>query len=379
MTITLLHGDCRSILPTLPARSVQSVVTSPPYFGLRRYDVEGEQIGAESTPAEYVASLVAVFREVRRVLREDGTVWLNLGDSYAGNSGRSGEGEARALSSAKFHGGHAHLEQRRVTASGGVPEKNLLGMPWRVAFALQEDGWILRSDIVWSKPNPMPESVRDRPTRSHEYIFLLSKSPRYYCDMDAISEPGGENTHGGKSPNVHKLWAINGASKKTTLGVGLRSSRNRRSVWTVSTRPYSGAHFAVFPEELIEPCILAGSAEKACEHCGAPWERRIEKVSHTLPYQERYGHPSHNGRPPQQSGYFWTPPDTTDLGFFPSCSCLNNTGSGRSVILDPFVGSGTSCRVSERLNRDSIGIDLGYADLQEERTNGVQRYLEGIL
>lgn len=244
--LTLLLGDCRETLKTLPDGSVNCCVTSPPYFGLRDYGNEG-QIGLEQTPEAFVAELVAVFREVRRVLRDDGTLWLNLGDSYSG----IGKGPAGNLG-AKHN--ERHLEHKH---GGIVPEglkpKDLIGIPWRVAFALQADGWYLRQDIIWHKPNPMPESVRDRCTKAHEYIFLLSKSPKYYFDADALKEPAiyaGDN-RGARKDNRR------GTECNSVSGV-TGEFRNKRSVWTVTTKPYKGAHFATFPPDLIEPCVLAG-------------------------------------------------------------------------------------------------------------------------
>ena len=216
---------------------------------------EPAEIGLESTPDAYVAELVAVFREVRRVLRDDGTLWLNLGDSYSG----SGKGPAGNL-------GKTHNEREIKQTSGIVPDglkpKDLIGIPWRVAFALQADGWWLRQDIIWNKPNPMPESVRDRPTKAHEYIFLLSKQARYYYDADAVREPNSETSHtGGQYRNEWKYTAIGHGSSTSQMRVGVpipRNGRNRRSVWTIATKPYKEAHFATFPPDLIQPCIRAG-------------------------------------------------------------------------------------------------------------------------
>lgn len=253
--ITLLHGDNRDVLKTLADKSVNCCITSPPYFGLRDYGEPG-QIGLEKTPEEYVAALVEVFREVKRVLRDDGTLWLNLGDSYntqpAGNSDRTMTAKQKSN-----HGSLAKWGNGQLVKS--LPPKNLIGIPWRVAFALQSDGWILRSDIIWSKPNAMPESVTDRPTKSHEYIFLFSKQPKYYYDNEAIAEPllkgaAGSKFNVGKTA-IHQL-------ERSQNGDRLESEyRNKRSVWTVASQPYSGAHYAVFPEKLIEPCILAGCPE----------------------------------------------------------------------------------------------------------------------
>jgi DNA modification methylase len=257
--VTILTGDCREVLKTLPDASVHCCVTSPPYWGLRDYGVDA-QIGLEQTPEEYVASLVAVFREVRRVLRDDGTLWLNLGDSYAG-AGAGGGGNRKG----NEHGQHdAMVGSLRGTVPSGLKPKDLVGIPWRVAFALQADGWWLRSDIIWHKPNPMPESVTDRPTKSHEYLFLLAKSDRYYYDAEAIAEPAqieqaGRVTGRGKQAYANAS-SFNGMrpQQDNSGGYGNGSVRNKRDVWTVPTAPYKGAHFATFPPALILPCILAG-------------------------------------------------------------------------------------------------------------------------
>lgn len=221
----VIHGDCLYVLKTLPDNSVHCCVTSPPYWGLRDYGVDG-QLGLEKTPEGYVEKMVEVFREVRRVLRDDGTLWLNLGDSF-----------------------------------GFPKQKDLTGIPWRVAFALQADGWYLRSDIIWYKPNAMPESVKDRPTKAHEYIFLLSKSPRYYYDADAIREEAKTKWSfraGAAKPEKGDNKDRNDNGRRCIVGAG---TKNKRTVWHVATRPFKGAHFAVFPPDLIEPCILAGCPE----------------------------------------------------------------------------------------------------------------------
>lgn len=307
----ILHGDVRAVLPTLPEESVHCVVTSPPYWGLRDYGVAG-QLGLEATPYEYIDKMVAVFREVRRVLRSDGTLWLNMGDSYSNDTKWGGQSGGKNYTSAA--GGYQGQRVRRgkdcdpkrgAAAYGqpmqnnfsGLKPKDLVGMPWRLALALQADGWYLRSDIIWSKPNPMPESVTDRPTKSHEYIFLMSKSERYYYDAEAIREeasggpadaprnqwdtkdyavPGqkpqkrlsrhlpGNRTHRGATAYANgavehrtKVGLVTYSAKMREIGVP-PEKRNKRSVWTVATQPFSEAHFATFPEELIRPCILAG-------------------------------------------------------------------------------------------------------------------------
>jgi DNA modification methylase len=289
MSVQILHGDCREVLAGLPEQSVHCCVTSPPYFGLRDYGVDG-QIGLEQTPAEFVDQLVLVFREVRRVMREDGTLWLNLGDSYA-RSGGTQAGGNRAM----MHMEDAQLRCLKPPA-GLKKHKDLIGIPWRVAFALQADGWYLRQDIIWSKPNPMPESVRDRCTKAHEYVFLLSKSGRYFFDQEAISEPvapasvarlaqdvesqRGSERVPGKTNGPMK--AAGKGNRKTFWGGGVYTqgrsfhndtpvpndsignapngagTRNKRSVWNVATQPFSEAHFATMPPELAATCIKAG-------------------------------------------------------------------------------------------------------------------------
>ena len=251
----IINGNALRI--PLADGTVQTCVTSPPYFGLRDYGVDG-QIGLEQTPDAYVAQLVAVFREVRRVLRDDGTLFLNLGDSYA----RTGGTDCNVSKTAKVGSTRNTLNQisdrSSKSESIGLKDKDLIGIPWMVAFALRADGWYLRSDIIWSKPNPMPESVTDRPTKAHEYMFLLSKSARYYYDAAAVSEDALAGTGGG--PNSFRG---NGANRtgRDMSEIGTSGKRNKRSVWTVATKPYGGAHFATFPPELITPCILAGAPQ----------------------------------------------------------------------------------------------------------------------
>lgn len=280
------HGDALDRLRDLPDESIHCCVTSPPYWGLRDYGVDG-QLGLEKTPDEYVAKMVEIFREVRRILRKDGTLWLNLGDSYSGGAGGRGDSD--------FIGPHGKTSRKhngsRIKRSDGLKPKDLIGIPWSVAFALQADGWWLRQDIIWHKPNPMPESVRDRCTKSHEYIFMLSKSSRYYYDADAIKEPGTESSILRLSQNVDAQAGSTRVPGKTNCnmkavgkldkqrGHGRRHAgfndrwdalsreeqcslmRNKRSVWTVATAQFKEAHFATFPPDLITPCILAGCPE----------------------------------------------------------------------------------------------------------------------
>lgn len=253
-TWRIIEGDCIEAMRELPDESVQTCITSPPYWGLRDYGVEG-QLGLEPTPEEYVANLVAVFREVRRVLRPDGTLWLNLGDSYAAN-------RSYQVSDGK-HQAHDFGGSNAAKVPEGMKPKDLVGTPWMVALALRADGWYLRSEIIWAKPNPMPESVTDRPTKAHEQIFLLTKQPRYYYDADAIREGDSGKPSGNGFVRDYRLSYQNadgsgrGSDEQWEPGGG----RNKRSVWTVATQPFPGAHFATFPPALIEPCVLAGSAE----------------------------------------------------------------------------------------------------------------------
>ena len=251
--IKIINGNCLERLGDLEEKSIDTCITSPPYWGLRDYG-ESDQLGLEETPEEFVDNLVAVFKEVKRVLRDDGTVWLNLGDSYAGNNSRaSNNGRA----------GFGTKREGVFTKTGtGLKTKDLVGIPWRVALALQQDGWYLRQDIIWHKPNPMPESVTDRCTKAHEYIFLLSKSPKYYFDNEAIKEdakfPEGPNA----SHAIKKGIGEYGMDTRGGLNkIGEIEKKNKRSVWTITTKPFQGAHFAVFPPDLITPCILAGCPE----------------------------------------------------------------------------------------------------------------------
>ena len=271
VTAHILHGNCLDVLQTLDSASVQTCVTSPPYFGLRDYGAEG-QIGLEETPEQYVQKLVAVFREVSRVLRDDGTLWLNLGDSYSSHKDCKSVGQTLAKGTSRetaheMEIGKSRVRDSRMLKSQGFKNKDLIGIPWMVAFALRADGWYLRQDIIWSKPNPMPESVKDRCTKAHEYIFLLSKSAKYFYDADAIREAhkriwnesnGGNLADVGHKKNGKfetKSSHPNGYPMPHELGA------NKRSVWSIATKPYSEAHFATFPIELPEICIKAGSRE----------------------------------------------------------------------------------------------------------------------
>ena len=262
MTNTVHHGDCLTVLKTFPDEFIDCCVTSPPYWGLRDYGVSG-QLGLEKTPEEYVAKMVEVFREVKRVLKKEGTVWLNLGDSYA-NNGVSDSSKVGGFTGDRIRAGKKGImDSRPRTIPLGLKPKDLVGIPWRVAFALQADGWYLRSDIIWHKPNPMPESVTDRPTKSHEYIFLLTKSAKYYFDQEAVREPhlwaGRDKRADGQR---HESKGLCETGNYATNAVCYHpNGRNVRTVWTIPTQPTPEAHFATFPEALIVPCIKAGCPE----------------------------------------------------------------------------------------------------------------------
>jgi DNA modification methylase len=450
MSATLHCGDVRSVLATLPDESVQMCLTSPPYWGLRDYGTASwdggdagcdhlapalgmsekntlgripgyreqlpptnsanvgklqqyrdqcgkcgarrvdNQLGLERTPEEYVANMVAVFREVRRVLRPDGILWLNLGDSYAnpGATSRNVGRLVKGLREKQYGVGNARGNRLEAAEQSdllpakdftGLKPKDLVGIPWLVAFALRADGWYLRSEVIWAKPNPMPESVTDRPTKAHEQVFLLSKSERYYYDAAAIAEEPAESTvriH--SSPNVQ---ARAGDWQVDNLGNGhgglqngiVRPTRNARSVWTIATQPYAGAHFATFPEELARRCILAGSAARACEHCGAPWERVTEREKGEEQAHQRPKHlqsaKSTLSMSGGSDGWQRLGSKVTETGWQPSCACPSNTGAAQSTVLDPFGGSGTTAAVATGHGRRAIYIDLNpaYLDLAEHR------------
>lgn len=329
-TDKIIQGNCVEVLKCFPDGIVNTCITSPPYFGLRDYGVDG-QIGLEETPDAYVAKLVEVFRDVRRMLRDDGTLWLNLGDSYAG-SGRGPTGKNGLGNQQKRQG----FDSPKVVIPANLKPKDIIGIPWRVAFALQADGWYLRQDIIWNKPNPMPESVTDRCTKSHEYIFLLSKSQKYYYDNEAIKEPVADSTVQRLSQDVDNQKGssrvpgkTNGPMKAVRYGgnkytqdpsvfnrtksgnaYDYRELRNKRSVWTVATKPFKEAHFATFPEELIAPCVLAGSPEGG-------------------------------------------------------------------LAYDPFMGAGTTAYVAKKLGRHFLGSELNpaYIEIANRRINSIEESL----
>ena len=309
MVNKILFGDCRETLKTIDTKA-QMCVTSPPYYGLRNYGGEDKQIGMEQTPEEYIEQLVDVFRSVRDVLTDDGTLWLNIGDTYY-NYRSDGNYPKQTVSRTKQD--LPDFSPVRGNKLHNLKSKDLIGIPWMLAFALRADGWWLRQDIIWNKPNPMPESVKDRCTKSHEYIFLLSKSKQYFYDNEAIKEPvkqdwGTRDRTNGKYHNPGSGLAPHSGLSKSY------DRKNKRSVWTVTNKPYKGAHFACFPPDLIEPCILAGSREG-------------------------------------------------------------------DIVLDPFMGSGTTAMVAKKHNRNYLGCELheDYASLQTDRIDSIPSQLPAIL
>ena len=367
MDIKILQGDCIETLQKLDDKSINTCITSPPYWGLRNYNDEEKQLGMEDTPEEFVDNLVKVFREVKRVLRDDGTVWLNLGDSYS--SGGRTTTTNQSLRGDKDYG------VTRPKPSKGIKPKDLIGIPWRVALALQQDGWYLRQDIIWHKPNPMPESVKDRCTKAHEYIFLLSKNVKYYFDNEAIKEDGviKAGTKGAKgSKERQNQKGVNARPPEYKIYDG---KRNKRSVWTVTTKPFKGAHFATFPKDLIEPCVLAGCPEKICADCNTPYIRQVESKRfkrNELPKDDpRYRPNTYEGsykdiNGKADAGYT----ETKDLGVQKQCDCkTNETKAG--TVLDPFGGSGTTGIVAANHNRHAVLCELNqeYIDLAKDRIN----------
>ena len=417
--IDIKIGDCRDKLKELPNNFFHTVITSPPYWGLRDYgtgkwiggdpncshiagksrnDADREfgtketltvqyrdvckdcgavrqdnQIGMESSPEEYVRKIVRTFQEIKRVLRDDGTLWLNLGDSYS--SGGRTSTTNQSVRGDKDYG------VTRPPVSGSIKPKDLVGIPWRVALALQEDGWYLRQDIIWHKPNPMPESVKDRCTKAHEYIFLLSKSEQYYYDSEAIKEDCSEDNvkdflnrkiTNNKGKNVEgsydEVRPDLTRDRKDYMPTDFK--RNKRSVWTVPVKPYNEAHFAVFPTSLIEPAILAGCPPKICSECGTPYER--EMVTIEVPERETrdnmVGVIPKRDKTSRMNSKDMKSLVQEDRGFTKNCSCSGSqTSAGR--VLDPFGGSGTTALVADRHGRDATIIELNqkYVDIAENR------------
>jgi len=377
--VQVLIGDCIESMRSLPDNSVHMCVTSPPYWGQRDYGNDG-QIGLEKGPEEFIEKLVNVFREVRRVLRDDGTLWLNLGDTYASGKARYSHREHSMLGGTRNDGKLGALQDgKRACVKGHefLKDKDLIGIPWRVALALQRDGWWLRQDIIWAKPNCMPESVKDRCTKNHEYVFLLTKSASYFYDNEAIKVPIKGEEH---------------------------SKKNKRSVWTVSPKAFKGSHFAVYPPELIEPCILAGtSAKGCCGDCGEPYSRIIGKACPMCDTLIPTQHKSCNNCGYKNTGWLEgrednestragenntigalvsrkktiTPNKTVQQGWEVGCGC--NADSIPCTVLDPFGGSGTTAAVALKHHRKSIMCELNpeYASLMPKRIKEITGMASG--
>jgi DNA modification methylase len=420
MNPNILIGDVRTTLRSLPDKSVHCIVTSPPYWGLRDYGTatwiggdptcshkrdskfsescstgqrnlegaigdgiykteclrcgalrEDSQLGLEPTHLEYVENMMLLFREARRVLRDDGVLWLNLGDSYAGSGkGRNADGSANVDPDSKQATSLGTTNGTLTKATpDGLKAKDLVGIPWRVAFALQDDGWYLRQDVIWSKPNPMPESVGDRCTKAHEYIFLLTKNSHYFFDAEAIKEPAkyaGDNR--GARSDSRRGTEMNSVSGATG------AFRNKRSVWTVSTKPFKGAHFATFPQDLIEPCILSGTSEMGCcAQCGSPLKRELKKTrlarNELSKDDPRYRPNTYNGAYGEINGKAdagYTVSET--VGWQKTCKCETEE-TVPCTVLDIFFGAGTTGVVSQRLGRNFLGCELNpdYALMASKR------------
>lgn len=449
MNYRILEGDVLKRLAQLPDECVHCVITSPPYWGLRDYGTgtweggdpgckhvasdirigmglatlgehyrggghkQGEvtelhyrdlcaqcgavrvdqQIGLEKTPKEYIEKMVNVFREVRRVLRNDGTCWINIGDCYSGCH-TTYEGDQ-----AKWQHGEYPGTQEVGQPKYEWPAKNLVGIPWMLAFALRTDGWYLRQDIIWAKPNPMPESVTDRCTKAHEYLFLLAKRARYFYDAEAIKEkcvgdleasrnrwdtkdyiildqkpqkwmsrtkvPGGWDTAKGAHGTIHR----EGRTEAEYVDTPLNGTHNKRSVWTIATQPFPDAHFATYPEKLVEPCILAGTSEYGCcAACGAPW-RRVTKIAYNNPGNRTSNGPRSLERRAETAGFaVRLEKSVTTTNWQPTCPCGVEERRA-ATVLDPFCGSGTTGVVALRYGRNFLGIELSpeYAKMAARR------------
>ena len=405
---TLYVGDALEVLREMPSDSAHCVVTSPPYWALRDYGVEPTAwpevvysplpgfaltvppetcaLGLETDPYAFVAHLVAVFRELRRVIRPEATVWLNIGDCYASKARGSDRGwDASRLSNpVRLQKAQAasmrRTGERHRGKQHGLKSKDLAGIPWLLAFALRTDGWWLRGENIWDKANPMPESLTDRPARAHEQVFLLTKSDRVFYDYVAVRETasGTANARGSKLSAPKAMQhpdARAGVKQNQSAMIGfseLVARRNLRSVWRVAAQPYRGAHFAVFPPSLIEPCILAGtSAHGCCSDCGAPWEPVNEKRSlgrHELPRDHPEYRPArYIGKHDETNGGGQRYLDVVTVGWTPTCSCA--AAVKPCVVLDPFMGAGTTALVARKHGRHAVGIERSpeYAEQVAER------------
>ncbi len=394
-TNTIYVGNCETELLKVKSNSVDCAVTSPPYYGLRRYLPKGHplydfEIGQEDSPEEYIARIVAVMLEVRRVLKPWGVAWMNLGDSYWGGKGKSGNQgkehqqlrseEGKSFSSPEAHVGGKGKTRPTDKRHHIFKPKDLMMIPHRVAIALQESGWYVRQDIVWQKANPMPESVKDRCTKSHEYVFMLTKSKNYYFDSVAIQEPA---IRAGETQTIGGQKAVNGTIDKDDprfrngaeqwgRSITMGATRNKRSVWTVATQPFKEAHFATFPDELIMPMIRASTSEKGvCPKCGKPWHRLTRSTTGAHPNRwspdadaKQF---SSDENSYEDGGTLGVAITTETVGWEPGCKCGEKPVP--ATILDPFSGAGTTCLTAARLGRRYIGFDINgdYKQMSDKR------------
>ncbi|WMW64363.1 site-specific DNA-methyltransferase [Nitratidesulfovibrio liaohensis] len=361
ITASMFVGDCMDGLRAMPDQSVHCCVTSPPYYGLRDYGMPG-QIGLEDAPDAYVDRLVDVFREVSRVLHPTGTLWLNIADSYAGSC--KGAWKNKDAPKETYSPDYQSPQLQMARVFPGIKPKDLIGIPWMLAFALRADGWYLRQDIIWEKPNCMPESVRDRCTKSHEYVFLLSKSPRYFFDADAVKEPATGSASGNKARKMRPCAdVLNRGAQAGSVPWDGALTRNRRSVWSVPTAKFDGAHFAVFPPALVEPCVLAGtSSHGVCPACGNPWARVIERTGHENMREQAH---QPGNRPTKTDSTGWAPLTRTTDKWSPTCDC--GKAPVPSTVLDPFAGTGTTGEVAVLAGRCFVGCELNPAYVADAR------------
>lgn len=369
---SIYQGHCLDVLRKLRKKSVHCVATSPPYWGLRSYgDDKVNELGNEKTPEEYIENMVEVFRLVKDVMRDDATLWLNLGDTYSGGGGYYPDAPSNKNKSKQStnRAGPNGKATSNATRFSGLTSGNLVGIPWRVALALQADGWVLRQDIIWEKPNPMPESVTNRCTKSHEYVFLLTKSMDYFYDNESIKESISKMSKSTYSYSFHNSTQKGETRQKdnktnrmnVNIQEGFRDTdgnRNKRSVWDIPTYSFPGAHFAVFPPKLVEPMILAGTSLKGCcPHCGAPWQRIVEKdrqatrPANVSKIGNREGKQIGNRDPLRHVT------ETKTIGWEATCQCRHDTPEP-CTVLDPFCGAATTGLVATLFGRKFIGIEL---------------------
>lgn len=385
----ILQGNVIEQLQTLPDKCVQCCFTSPPYWMLRSYlssdhPLKTLEIGLESTLEEYIDNLVKIFAEVWRVLRDDGVLWVNIGDSHANYNYHPNKKQGNPVYNKNRPSRElTHTPVKLVPL--GMKKKSLFGIPWRLAFALQDFGWILRSEIIWNKTNCLPESCTDRPTKSHETVFLFAKKQRYFYDADAVRTPLKDKTYTtfgsqyqpqGNDPsgNVKSAnWNGSMDERKPRLDAdGNPAGANLRSVWDIAVSTYDGAHFAVMPEQIARNGIRAGSSPYACEKCNAPWRRQTKKTAMVVRPGPKAG--QYNSRTTDHvSGTMVKPPTRQTIGFEPTCLC-DNEGKGKCIVLDPFMGSGTTGFVSIEEGRDYIGVDINqdYINLAHKRIETAQ-------